>query len=53
LQGGGSHSAFTCGVFDRLLDEETIEIIGVTGTSAEVMIAQSGFRSIDPQSAGV
>jgi NTE family protein len=34
LQGGGSHGAFTWGVLDRLLDDETIEIIGVTGTSA-------------------
>jgi NTE family protein len=34
LQGGGSHGAFTWGVLDRLLDEATIDIIGVTGTSA-------------------
>jgi NTE family protein len=31
LQGGGSHGAFTWGVLDRLLDDETIEITGVTG----------------------
>jgi NTE family protein len=37
LQGGGSHGAFTWGVLDRLLDDETIEIIGVTGTSAGAM----------------
>ena len=37
LQGGGSHGAFTWGVLDRLLDGETIEIIGVTGTSAGAM----------------
>ena len=34
LQGGGSHGAFTWGVLDRLLDEATSDIIGVTGTSA-------------------
>jgi len=37
LQGGGSHGAFTWGVLDRLLDETTIDIIGVTGTSAGAM----------------
>jgi Patatin-like phospholipase len=37
LQGGGSHGAFTWGVLDRLLDDETIEITGVTGTSAGAM----------------
>src|SRR6476660_4270600 len=37
LQGGGSHGAFTWGVLDRLLDDETIEIISVTGTSAGAM----------------
>jgi NTE family protein len=39
LQGGGSHGAFTWGVLDRLLDDETIEITGVTGTSAGAMNA--------------
>ena len=39
LQGGGSHGAFTWGVLDRLLEEETLEIIGVTGTSAGAMNA--------------
>jgi hypothetical protein len=37
LQGGGSHGAFTRGVLDRLLDETTIDIIGVTGASAGAM----------------
>jgi predicted acylesterase/phospholipase RssA len=37
LQGGGSHGAFTWGVLDRLLEDATIEIIGVTGTSAGAM----------------
>ena len=34
LQGGGAHGAFTWGVLDRLLDEDWIEIEGVTATSA-------------------
>src|SRR5262245_42601296 len=33
-KGGGSHGAFTWGVLDRLLDEATIDISGVMGTSA-------------------
>jgi len=37
LQGGGSHGAFTWGVLDRLLEEKSIDIIGVTGTSAGAM----------------
>ena len=39
LQGGGSHGAFTWGVLDRLLEETSIDIIGVTGTSAGAMNA--------------
>ncbi len=39
LQGGGSHGAFTWGVLDRLLEDESLEIIGVTGTSAGAMNA--------------
>ncbi|MBX9699591.1 MAG: patatin-like phospholipase family protein, partial [Acetobacteraceae bacterium] len=34
LQGGGTHGAFTWGVLERLLEEERIEIDGVSGTSA-------------------
>ena len=34
LQGGGAHGAFTWGVLDRLLQEEDLEIVGVSGTSA-------------------
>ena len=34
LQGGGSHGAFTWGVLDRLLEDERIEIEGVSGSSA-------------------
>src|SRR5512141_1194260 len=34
LQGGGAHGAFTWGVLDRLLQEESLEIEAVSGTSA-------------------
>jgi NTE family protein len=39
LQGGGSHGAFTWGVLDRLLEEEWLEIEGISGTSAGAMNA--------------
>jgi NTE family protein len=35
LQGGGSHGAFPWGVLDRLLEEETLNLEGISGTSAE------------------
>ncbi|MGJ8617424.1 MAG: patatin-like phospholipase family protein [Sulfitobacter sp.] len=34
LQGGGAHGAFTWGVLDRLLQDDEIEICGISGTSA-------------------
>jgi NTE family protein len=39
LQGGGSHGAFTWGVLDRLLGESSLEIVGISGTSAGSMNA--------------
>ncbi len=39
LQGGGSHGAFTWGVLERLLEEEWLEVDGVSGTSAGAMNA--------------
>jgi NTE family protein len=39
LQGGGAHGAFTWGVLDRLLEDERIEIAGVSGASAGAMNA--------------
>ena len=39
LQGGGSHGAFTWGVLDRLLDDESLRIDGVCGTSAGALNA--------------
>ena len=34
LQGGGAHGAFTWGVIDALLEQRSIDIEGVSGTSA-------------------
>ena len=39
LQGGGSHGALTWGVLDRLLEDERLKIVGVSGTSAGAMNA--------------
>ncbi|MDR3285605.1 MAG: patatin-like phospholipase family protein, partial [Holosporales bacterium] len=39
LQGGGAHGAFTWGILQRLLEDERIEIIGASGTSAGAMNA--------------
>ncbi|NIR30536.1 MAG: patatin-like phospholipase family protein [Gammaproteobacteria bacterium] len=39
LQGGGAHGAFTWGVLDRLLEEQTLVIEGISGTSAGAMNA--------------
>jgi len=39
LQGGGSHGAFTWGVLDRLLEDERIDIEGISATSAGTMNA--------------
>ena len=34
LQGGGAHGAFTWGVLDHILEDDRIEIDGITGASA-------------------
>ncbi|NEX45009.1 patatin-like phospholipase family protein [Pseudotabrizicola algicola] len=39
LQGGGAHGAFTWGVLDRLLDDDSIEIAAISGTSAGALNA--------------
>lgn len=39
LQGGGSHGAFTWGVLDRLLEEGSLAIDGICGTSAGALNA--------------
>ena len=37
LQGGGAHGAFTWGVLDRILEDDRLQIDGVSGTSAGAM----------------
>jgi NTE family protein len=39
LQGGGAHGAFTWGVLDRLLEDDRLELDGISGTSAGAMNA--------------
>ena len=39
LQGGGAHGAFAWGVIDRILEETSIEVEGIVGTSAGAMNA--------------
>ncbi|MEC9348056.1 MAG: patatin-like phospholipase family protein [Pseudomonadota bacterium] len=39
LQGGGSHGAFTWGVLDRLLEDDSLSIEAISGTSAGAMNA--------------
>jgi NTE family protein len=40
-QGGGSHTAFTAGVLDRLLEEEAVafDVVGLSGTSGGAICA--------------
>jgi NTE family protein len=56
LQGGGAHGAFTWGALDRLLEEPTLEIVGISGTSAGAMnaaVMADGLRRGGPQQARV
>ena len=46
LQGGGSHGAFTWGVLDRLLEDERLEIEGISGTSAGAMNRRMGGENL-------
>ena len=39
LQGGGAHGAFTWGVLDHLLEDDRLEIEGISGASAGAMNA--------------
>lgn len=46
LQGGGAHGAYTWGILDRLMEEEDVDITGISGTSAGAMnaaILATGF----------
>lgn len=47
LQGGGAHGAYTWGVLDYLLEQDLLEIDGITGTSAGAMnavVLAAGFQ---------
>jgi NTE family protein len=39
LQGGGAHGAFTWGVIDHILEDDRLEIEGISGTSAGALNA--------------
>ena len=39
LQGGGSHGAFTWGALERLLEDETLSLDGISGSSAGALNA--------------
>jgi NTE family protein len=48
LQGGGSHGAFTWGVLDRLLEDESLSFAGISGTSAGALnaaVMATGFAA--------
>jgi NTE family protein len=54
LQGGGAHGAFTWGVLDRLLEEEDLQIDGISGTSAGALNAvalAAGYAEGGPRGA--
>lgn len=47
LQGGGSHGALTWGVLDRLLEDDRLAIMSISGTSAGAMnavVLAHGFK---------
>jgi len=54
LQGGGMHGAFAWGVLDRLLEDDRLEIEGVSATSAGAMnaaVLAYGLRKGDSENA--
>ena len=54
LQGGGAHGAFTWGVLERLLQDDDIEICGISGTSAGALngaALKAGFVENGPKGA--
>lgn len=54
LQGGGSHGAFTWGVLDRILEEPSVRLDGISGTSAGAMNAAalvSGYAAAGAEGA--
>ena len=54
LQGGGAHGAFTWGVLEGLMEDERIEIEGISGTSAgavNAVIVADGLAQGGPKEA--
>ncbi|MGF1659811.1 MAG: patatin-like phospholipase family protein [Rubrimonas sp.] len=54
LQGGGSHGAFTWGVLDRLLEDDRLQIVAISGTSAGAMnavVTAQGMQADGPAGA--
>lgn len=47
LQGGGSHGAFSWGVLDALLEEDRLDIVGLSGTSAGGMNAAAVLQGFN------
>jgi len=47
LQGGASYGAFTWGVLDRLLEDDRIEIVGISGASAGALNAVAMAYGMD------
>src|SRR6056297_2533485 len=53
-QGGGSHTAFTAGVLDRLLSEDEVEydIVGFSGTSGGAICAFAAWFGLASEGRG-
>jgi NTE family protein len=49
LQGGGSHGAYTWGVLDRLLEDDGLDIEGLSGASAGAVNAVLTWPSSIPR----
>jgi NTE family protein len=47
LQGGASYGAFTWGVLDRLLEDDRIEVVGISGASAGALNAVAVAYGMD------
>jgi predicted patatin/cPLA2 family phospholipase len=49
LQGEGSHSAFTWGVLDRLLEEPLLRFVGISGFASSAIALSPAFRENCPR----
>lgn len=46
LQGGGAHGAFAWGVLDKILEDDRLEVVGISGTSAGGMNAAAVIQGM-------